>query len=376
MTAEIGKVAVVHNIPIHYKHLLFDAMAKRGIDFTVLFMATRSKKAVTFDPATLANGSYAYRIGFAGEYETAPAITRSTFIWKSLQNLSPATVIIGGYYAIECWVALMWAVLHRAQVVLWFESNYFDAPRHWPKETLKWIFLKGCDQAQCYGRSNADYLRRLGLGENVLLCKRAVVNADLFQTGKAARERRQSGVTRFLYVGRLAPEKNLHSLLLAFSNASVRVPDTPIRLIIAGSGPLEQELKRVSCELGIEDTVEFLGHRPQAALPAIYRSCDVFVLPSTNEPWGLVVNEAMMCRMPVIVSRQCGCAADLVTTETGWSFSPWSESELEALIVKAALCSDDQLDSMGDAAFELAIDYTPDKSADRVIRGLTRLVPA
>lgn len=369
----MSKFAIVHNIPIHYKHLLFSALAERDIEFTVLFIASRASNAVGFDDMKSAAERYAYRVGFNGPYEKAPATTRAVFVWKNLDTVSPKAVIISGYYAIECWVALLWAKLHRAPVVLWFETNEFDAPRHWPKETLKRVFLRFCDQAHVYGTTNAEYLKKLGMAPSGLLFKRAVVNADLFQTAKDTRVYREAGVVRLLYVGRLAPEKNLETLFRAFSNVHAKQPPASMRLVVAGSGPLEQDLKRKCVELGIEKSVDFLGYRPQASLPEVYRFCDVFVLPSLIEPWGLVVNEAMFCRMPVIVSRQCGCAADLVTPQTGWCFSPSCQSELETAILKAVTCSSKTLAAMGDAGFKLALHYTPEKCADRIVEGLSRL---
>jgi glycosyltransferase involved in cell wall biosynthesis len=180
-------------------------------------------------------------------------------------------------------------------------------------------------------------------------------------------------VTRLLYVGRLAPVKNLEFLLLAFANVHAKTPAGSTRLVLVGTGPLEGSLKGKCAELGIADCVDFLGHRPQMGLPEVFRSCDVFVLPSLSETWGLVVNEALLCRMPVIVSRQCGCAADLVTPETGWSFSPRSQPELEAAILEAIRSSSERLAAMGDAGFKLGIEYSPENCADRIIEGMSRL---
>ena len=56
----------------------------------------------------------------------------------------------------------------------------------------------------------------------------------------------------------------------------------------------------------------FTGFVNQSELPALYAASDVFVLPSENEPWGLAVNEAMCASLPVVVSREVGCAPDLV----------------------------------------------------------------
>ena len=83
-------------------------------------------------------------------------------------------------------------------------------------------------------------------------------------------------------------------------------------LVYVGDGELRSELEHKASELGLSEQVFFLGFRNQTELPAIYGACDVLVLPSDFEPWGLVVNEAMACGMAVIASDQVGAVPDLV----------------------------------------------------------------
>jgi glycosyltransferase involved in cell wall biosynthesis len=67
--------------------------------------------------------------------------------------------------------------------------------------------------------------------------------------------------------------------------------------------------------------VHFAGFKNQTELPAVYAAADCFVLPSTIETWGLVVNEAMASGLPAIVTEACGCAPDLVANgETGYVY--------------------------------------------------------
>lgn len=82
-------------------------------------------------------------------------------------------------------------------------------------------------------------------------------------------------------------------------------------LLFVGDGSLRSDLENQAGESGGND-VRFLGFRNQSELPAFYDLCDVFVLPSHFEPWGLVVNEVMNAGRPVIVSDRAGCAPDLV----------------------------------------------------------------
>jgi glycosyltransferase involved in cell wall biosynthesis len=104
------------------------------------------------------------------------------------------------------------------------------------------------------------------------------------------------------YVGRLAPEKDLVSLLRAASLLGKAGHD--ITVALAGTGPGEGALRRLAQELGVDARV--LGFLDGAELGRFYGAIDVFVLPSVSEPWGLVVNEAMAMSLPVVASDRVG----------------------------------------------------------------------
>ena len=94
-------------------------------------------------------------------------------------------------------------------------------------------------------------------------------------------------------------------------------------LVLAGDGPLREPLKVLVTSLGLSGTVQFAGHKTSTGLLPYYAFAGCFVLPSTREPWGLVVNEAMASGLPVLVSDRCGCAEDLVQSGVnGFVFDP------------------------------------------------------
>lgn len=138
----------------------------------------------------------------------------------------------------------------------------------------------------------------------------------------------RSEVRKFLYVGRLSPEKNLPLLLEAFRT----LPE--LQLTIIGFGPQETELKATATP-----NIRFLGAINNAELPAHYKAADIFILPSESEPWGLVVEEALNCGTPVIVSNRVGCNEDLVTAATGLVFHYNSTASLRKAILRMTIPS-------------------------------------
>jgi glycosyltransferase involved in cell wall biosynthesis len=80
---------------------------------------------------------------------------------------------------------------------------------------------------------------------------------------------------------------------------------------MVGSGSLEAELRAMGVSLGMQN-IHFHGFVNQSTMPRIYGACDVFALPSRNEPWGLAINEAMCAELPIVASSEIGCVPDLV----------------------------------------------------------------
>ena len=364
------KVTIVHNHPIHYKHLLFTELRKVGLDFDVIFQGGQS--AVRHENIELSEHLYRYHIAYRGPYETAPFLTRAWFTWKKMVELRPDVSVISGYYAIECWVAWTWAKLHGRPIVLWYESNEFDYRRHWFLEVVKTIFVKGCDGAHVYGRTNRAYLVKLGMPFEWIDIKRAVVDVDRFALTRERRPPNGRRPLQLLYVGRLAPEKNLDFLLRAFARYVKQAATSEIQLVLAGSGPCEASLKSQAEALQIDSLVAFKGYTPQKELGKLYEGADFFILPSTREPWGLVALEAMLARLPVLISTQCGCAEDVVNEETGWKFSPWDEEALARLLSELTSLPSERLQAMGEAAYSLAREYSAENCAAIIKNSLSR----
>ena len=120
-----------------------------------------------------------------------------------------------------------------------------------------------------------------------------------------------------LFCAKLQPWKAPLDVLEAF--AAANVPNS--YLVFAGDGPLRAELEKRAIQLGLSDRMRILGFVNQSQLPAVYRAADLLVLPSLYEPFGLVVNEAMLCGCPAAVSDRVGAKYDLVKEgETGYVF--------------------------------------------------------
>jgi len=359
--------AIIHNHPIHYKNLLFQALWRKGLRSEVLFTASGSVNRLDAPAA-----GYPYRWGYEGPYEKVPPLGAMRFVWSSLSALNPRVVIISGYYDAAAWSAWMWAEAHRRPKLLWAESNRFDYPRGRWKERIKSAFVRRCGAANVYGESNREYLRDLGMRDQRITTKRAVIDTELFTYSPPPSGERPHRV--LLYVGRFSPEKNLDRLLRVVGRLARDRACPPTRLKLVGYGPLEDSLRALTNELGLSDAVEFLGPARQPELPSLYRAADALILPSLRETWGLVVLEGMACGLPVAVSNRCGCARDVVTGDTGVTFDPASEDDALRAVRDLMSRPQAELERMGRAASLVARQYSPENSAWLVIETVNSLL--
>ena len=164
-----------------------------------------------------------------------------------------------------------------------------------------------------------------GLAQEKLFLLPMMVDNEKFYSKKEYLPRTASNTfLKLLYVGRFGPEKNIELLIKAFIDLNTENPE--VELWIVGDGICHTSLVQLAknnCH------IHFLGKKFGNSLTAIYHQCDILVLPSTSESWGLVINEALSSGMAVICSTAVGAANDLVLKpDSGWVFQDNDQQSL------------------------------------------------
>ena len=235
------------------------------------------------------------------------------------------------------------------RTALWVEVTYDSwVRRTWVKEGVKRRVLGAADAVVTVGQDGRAYARRYGVRDDRIHYLPHAIDAARFagQAASAARERDAlrrdlglRGVT-FLYVGRLWSGKGLDDLITAFA-ASRTAAGSEISLLLVGDGPEEVALRERCAAEGLGN-VSFVGFRQQDDLAAYYAAADVFVFPTLGDPYGLVVDEAMACSLPVVSSAAAGEIRRRVTDGvTGFVVAPGDATSLAARMVQ--LASDPEL---------------------------------
>lgn len=147
------------------------------------------------------------------------------------------------------------------------------------------------------------------------------------QQGDALRHLAEQRRRYLLYLGRLTREKGVDTLLTAFSRLPQRLRDT-LNLVIAGRGPEEHNLKRITYNLGLAHQVIFTGRVEEELKLGLLKGAEISVFPSLYEPFGIVALEAMAANSPVIASRTGGYTETIEHGRTGLLFNPGDSHDL------------------------------------------------
>jgi glycosyltransferase involved in cell wall biosynthesis len=347
------KLAIVSSHPIQYNDPLFRLLTRRGkVMIKVFYTWSQSEKGKLFDPGF--NKEIEWDIplleGYSYEFvhNTAKVPGSHHFrgiinpdLQQCIRNWKADAVLVYGW-SFQSHLKCLLYFHHKIPVFFRGDSTLLDVSQSASlKKWVKYIFLKWVyqhvDVALYVGSANKAYFKQYGIREAQLIRAPHAIDNQRFSNPHAEYEtaaanwKKALGIeesdTVFLFAGKLEKKKNVALLLDAFLQAS-----HPTQwLIIVGNGVLEQELKQRAHN---NKRVIFMEFQNQLLMPVVYRLGNVVVLPSAGpgETWGLALNEAMACARPIIASTRCGACLDLVTPETGWSFNPFNQTELEKII--------------------------------------------
>ena len=332
---------LITNIISPYRIPLFNSIAGKGIiNFKVVALAELEdnrnwevkKDYIKFDYKILP-GWHSFIWGKKREV----AIHINKGITKILRRYNPDVVITSGYDSLAYWQAFLYCKIYRKKFILWNGTTLLSVGSiKGIRGLLKNIIIRGANRYIAYGTKAKEYLEYFGAKPNEIYIGSNTVDMEYFKSkvveytnkDNFISERKKYPKYLLLYVGQLIRRKGIIQVLKAFDNLS----DSEVGLMIVGSGPQEKELKKF-CEEKNLNNIFFEGFQQQEMLPKYYALADVFILPSFEEVWGLVVNEALASGLYVLSSKYAGASYDLI--KEGWNgeiFNPYKLEEIVELI--------------------------------------------
>jgi glycosyltransferase involved in cell wall biosynthesis len=326
--------------------------------------------------------------------------------WKQLSNWSPLprlgkayglinpgvigevlrsdSVIVYGHSYVTFWLAMITARLANRPLILTTDATSLGATAGWKnklkKRLLPFLYNRLANCVLVPSSAAKNFLCSIGIDENRIAITPYVVDNDLISALAAstdvsevrARLQIPAGARVVTFCGKFIARKRPHDAIQAFARAEL--PGS--FLVMVGDGPLADTLRDESSRLGIADRVRFTGLVKYSQLPEVYAVSDVLLVPSEFEPYGLPVNEAMICGTPVIASDRVGAARDLIREgETGYTY-PCADVDALAAKIRDTIADESRLRKMREAAQIRMQTWSPRENALATLSAVEQLMTA
>lgn len=306
------EVVYLTNTPSFYKLKLMEEVGRRCRALVVFYGYGAEAVNAVLEGCCR---SFDYEFIHRGDSNARPKVKTFLQLLRLMRRVWTRRVIFSGWLAPEYNLYAFLSARRRNVVVC--ESSILDVSLGGLKGWIKRRIIGRMSAALPSGQPHDRLFERIGFRG-----KRYVTGSVGIFNKAAVRPRREPNARlRYIYVGRLTAVKNLELLIKTF-NAN------GLPLTIVGKGELENKLREMAAE-----NISFAGFVDNEKLGEVYAAHDVFILPSSYEPWGLVVEEAVYWGLPVIVSDRVGSGEDIVRNlGTGEIFRYDSQEDLQRAI--------------------------------------------
>ena len=288
-----------------------------------------------------------YTYKFLRNYSPSPSYLKwpggllNLGIWSEIKRNRPDVVILMSWMNATWWLAILACRYFRIPFLYMTDANVLDDLtinrwKKWAKRILLGKILFPLTSGfLCSGKANRQLYKQYGVPEGKLFefayswGYEALLGVSDNLKSQKRQLRAELGIPEdtylILFCGRLSREKGTFDLLEAFG----RITSPKKALVFVGDGELKARLGEHIADHDL-DGVHFAGFQDRVELLKYYAISDVLVLPSSHEPWGMVVNEAMCFGIPIIVSEQVGAGLDLVLE--GYNGYVFPKGDVEALV--------------------------------------------
>lgn len=297
-------------------------------------------------------------------------IKRQPGLYKSIKKINPDIIITEGFGG---WAptGIKYAIFHRKKLCMFYERTAY-VERNSPKWRTLYRHFIGMPVKHFLinGHLTEEYLNR-GLGFKKTPKTKGCMAADSYGLSEAVNKmtkddkdklkqqlKLKDGLT-YLFVGQMVERKGIKELLQAWQKHHKNHAND--NLIVIGTGVLLDSLRN---EYKNSDSIFILGEINYNNLYQYYAICDVFIMPTLEDNWCLVIPEAMACSKPVACSIYNGGYYELVKDGiNGYSFDPLNENSILNVLTKFHTAD---LQSMASKSKEIESNFTPDKAAKRI----------
>ena len=354
------KILFLTNVPSPYRVRFFNALAQL-CDLTVVYEKGKSDER---DARWTEKHGGGYRSVILQGLRTSTDSAISPGILKFLKKDAYNLVIVCGIASPTQMLAIQWCRLRGIPYAIEGDGAFPKSGKG-PREWLKRHLIRGACLCFSTCEMHDAYYLLYGAGKETLVRypftsvdEREVLPAPVSPEEKA-RLREELGIREeklLLAVGQFIPRKGFDVLL----QAARKLPED-VGICIVGGEPTEEYLQmQKKWDL---DRVRFAGFMPREKLASYYRAADAFVLPTREDIWGLVVNEAMAYGLPVVTTTRCNAGLELIREgENGRLVAP---EDADALAEALLWILENDREKMAARSLAIIRDFTIEQMARR-----------
>jgi glycosyltransferase involved in cell wall biosynthesis len=372
---------------LDYRIPVFEEMARlNGVEFSLCYCKEAVPNRVDSKILSVLSRNHQ---GFSGEwrfpypsmadvpekygFKRIPRLFVQPKLIKKVLRFQPDVVVTDGF-AKWTYAALYLRIIKRIPHVMCYERTaHTERNAQWYRVAYRKFVMRWIDAICCCGSLCGDYVKSLDYPEEKLAFGHMVADTAGFDENiekvtdnevEALKKELGTNGTVFLFTGQLIPRKGISELLGAWKGFVSKSTEQST-LVLVGDGPQRQELESYATENGL-DNVKFVGKIDYDSIAPYYKLADVFVIPTLEDNWSLVVPEAMASGLPVMCSKYNGCHPELVTPANGWVFDPLDGVGTTSALL-AVVNSKDKFANMGQVSRSIIKnDHTPKHAANAV----------
>lgn len=293
-------------------------------------------------------------------------------LYKSIKQAKPEIIIAEGFFQFTP-LTLLYAFIHRIPLIIAYERTKHterNCPfyRRWYRRFIN-LFVSGY---VVNGSLTKEYLISQGVKPEVIftgamcadsaeLSKKvlSINDTELISCKEEILKTKEDKGFTYIFVGRIIPLKGIKYLLKAWEKHIIDFPHD--KLCIVGDGELLNDFKKEFSH----SSIIFTGAIDYSQIHKYYAVADVFIIPTLEDNWSLVVPEAMACGLPVACSIYNGCHPELVKKDiNGRTFDPLNE---EDIVETLSYFHSQDLKEMGKNSIEIEKEFSPEKTAENII---------
>ena len=285
---------------------------------------------------------------------------------EKARSLNPDIIITDGFFQ-WTYAALFLRAFHAIPHVMLYErTKYIERNAQWYRILYRKLAMKWIDAIGCSGRLCGEYVESLGFPKEKISYGHMVADTEglskallTTEMGKIESLKQHLGITNtvYFYTGQMIPRKGVKELLSAWKEFNNR----DATLLLCGNGPSKSEYEKY-CKDNKLANVIFLGYISYDLIHEYYALADIFIIPTLEDNWSLVVSEAMTIGLPVITSYYNGCYKELITEQNGWVFDPLNESDF-INVLKETFSKRSTFVEKGKVSLKIIEQFTPKSAA-------------